>query len=127
MSDEIVLRLPDEPAFHNVAHLVVGGLAVRLNLTFENLEDVQLALEGLLGIVEGEVTVAVGLDEESGLRITVGPFECARLRRELEDAGQEVGLRSILEAVAEGVEVVERDGGCFVSVSKQVDRVAASR
>ena len=45
MSDEIILTLPEQPAFHDVAHLVVGGLGVRLNLTFENLEDLQTALD----------------------------------------------------------------------------------
>ena len=63
MSDEIVLTLPEHDEFRNVAHLVVGGLAVRLNLTFENLEDVQVALEGLLARAAGEVTVAVRLDD----------------------------------------------------------------
>src|SRR3954453_10210697 len=98
MSDEIVLTLPDHDEFRHVAHLVVGGLAVRLNLTFENLEDVQLALEGLLARAPGEITVAVRLaDDALGLR--VGPFACERLRAELDDDGGEVGLRRVLETV----------------------------
>ena len=40
-----------------VAHLVLGGLAVRLDLTIENLEDLQLALDALLGdVTESEVS-----------------------------------------------------------------------
>ena len=31
MTDEITLTLPREPEFHRVAHLVLGGLAVRLD------------------------------------------------------------------------------------------------
>ena len=46
--DTITLTLPPEREFQRVAHLVLGGLAVRLNLTLEALEDLQLALDGLL-------------------------------------------------------------------------------
>ena len=38
--DMIVLTLPPERDFHRVAHLVLGGLALRLNLTLEALEGV---------------------------------------------------------------------------------------
>jgi hypothetical protein len=120
--DEIVLTLPEQQGFHNVAHLVIGGLAVRLNLTFENLEDVQVALEGLLARANGEVTVAVRLDDH-GLGLGVGPFGCERLRGELADESAEVGLRRVLETVADSVEVVERDGGCWVDLRKRVERV----
>ena len=44
--DEITLTLPRDRDFHRVAHLVLGGLAVRLELTIETLEDLQLALVG---------------------------------------------------------------------------------
>ena len=37
--DEITLTLPRQRDFHRVAHLVLGGLAVRLELTIETLED----------------------------------------------------------------------------------------
>jgi hypothetical protein len=121
MSDEIVLTLPDHDEFRNVAHLVVGGLAVRLNLTFENLEDVQVALEGLLARANGEITVAVRLDD--GLAMRVGPFGCADLRRELDDETAEVSLRRILETVSDGIEVLELEDGCWVELRKTVERV----
>ena len=122
MSDEIVLTLPEQDEFRNVAHLVLGGLAVRLNLTFENLEDVQVALEGLLARAAGEITVAVRLDED-GLGMRVGPFGCAALRAELEDDRAEVGLRRVLETVADGIEVLDLDDGCWVGLRKKVERV----
>ena len=50
MTDEIVLTLPRDREFHGVAHLVVGGLGSRLDLTIEHLEDLQLALEALLRV-----------------------------------------------------------------------------
>ena len=45
--DRVQLTIPAEEDFHHVAHLVVGGLGVRLDLTFEDLDDVQVALEAL--------------------------------------------------------------------------------
>lgn len=123
MSDEIILTLPEQSAFHDVAHLVVGGLAVRLNLTLENLEDLQTALDGLLPRVGGEVTVAVRL-EDGALDVTVGPFACDPLRAELgRDGHEEVGLRRVLETVADALDVVERDGSCWVRLTKAVTAV----
>jgi len=122
MSDEIVLTLPEQDEFRNVAHLVLGGLAVRLNLTFENLEDVQVALEGLLARATGEITVAVRLDDD-GLGIRVGPFSCKSLRAELDDDRAEVGLRRVLETVSDGIQVVEVEDGCWVDLRKTVERV----
>ena len=43
--DQISLTLPADRDYYRVAHLVLGGLAVRLNLTFEHLEDLPIALD----------------------------------------------------------------------------------
>jgi anti-sigma regulatory factor (Ser/Thr protein kinase) len=123
MNDEIILTLPEQPAFHDVAHLVVGGLAVRLNLTFENLEDLQTALDGLLPRVGGEVTVAVRL-QDGTVNVTVGPFACDPLRAELGRQDTEgVGLRRVLETVADTLDVVEGEGSCWVRLTKAVTAV----
>jgi len=47
--DEIVLKLPREARWHSVVYLVLAGLAARLELTVEDIEDWQLALTELLG------------------------------------------------------------------------------
>jgi hypothetical protein len=117
--DEIRLTLPADEAFHGVAHLVLGGLAVRLNLTFENLEDLELALDALLERVEGdeEVTVRVRvLDGE--LQTLVGPF--LSVRAELEDGGGTLNLSRILAAVCDSVEISDRDGSEWVELTKRV-------
>jgi hypothetical protein len=125
MSDQIVLTLPDERALHGVAHLVIGGLAARLNLTIESLEDLQVALDGLLAEVDGEPTISVGI-EEGRLELTVGPFATASLHRRLdhEPEGDEVSLRRVLATVSDGFEVVDRDNSAWVAVSKRVETVA---
>jgi len=124
MSDRIVLTLPDERALHGVAHLVVGGLAARLNLTIESLEDLQVALDGLLAEVEGEPTISVGI-EEGRLELTVGPFSSELLHRSLDDdsGGGQVSLRRLLTTVSDGFEVLDRQGSAWVALSKRVETV----
>ena len=48
MTGAIKLKIPHQPSYHGVALLVVGGLAARLDVSYEQLEDVQLALESVL-------------------------------------------------------------------------------
>jgi anti-sigma regulatory factor (Ser/Thr protein kinase) len=122
-ADEITLRLPRERPFFGVAHLVVGGLAVRLDLSFEQLEDLQVALGELLDQHETdrEITVSVRVEDET-IHALVGPFD-ATLEQELaRDAGDSVGLRRVLETVVDGVEVTNRDGQPWVELTKAVKR-----
>jgi len=109
--DEITLTIPREEPFHEVAHLVLGGVAARLDLTFESIDDLETALDAVLerAAEEGEVTVQLRLAD--GAIITrVGPFAAERLRAELErDTPDEVTLRRILDTVVDSYEL-DADG-----------------
>ena len=61
MTDEIRLVIPAEQDFHGVARLVLGGVAARLDLSYEQLEDLQTALEALLRLRDDEDEIAVAL------------------------------------------------------------------
>ena len=116
-ADEITLTLPVEEEFQRIAHLVFGGLAVRLDLTFEHLEDMQLALEGLLERRgDDSVTVSVTVDDGK-LRTSIGPFAEAALE-DLESDDSELGLRRVLETVVDSYEVEQRDGARWVQLTK---------
>ena len=120
--DSITLTVPRQRPFYRVAHLVLGGLAVRLDLTFETLEDLQLALVGLLERDggDGDVTVSVTVEEEA-IRTRVGPFRGGTLRAALEqDDGEGVGLRRVLDTVADELEMTHRDDGEWVVLTKRV-------
>ena len=41
---DIRLKIPHEKPYHGIARLVVGGLAARLDLSYEHLDDLQLSL-----------------------------------------------------------------------------------
>ena len=118
MSDEITLVLPAQEDFHHIAHLVVGGLGARLELTYEQLEDLQVALEALLACRDddGDISVGIAVDDAQ-VRTTIGPFTADAIAG-LDRDGGELGLRRVLETVSDSVEVDERDGGAWVELSK---------
>ena len=120
--DEITLTVPRERPFYGVAHLVLGGLAVRLNLTLETLEDLQVALAGLLERTEPspEVTMRVRVLERV-LEAELGPFDGAGLRKELDrEPGEELGLRRILDAVVDEVRVDGREDTSWIVLRKML-------
>jgi anti-sigma regulatory factor (Ser/Thr protein kinase) len=119
--DEIVLTIPRERPFFGVAHLVLGGLGSRLNLTLEHLEDLQLGLDSLLmqHDGQGDVTLSIRI-REGAIETEIGPFPAA-LSDELGAESGGVGLRRILETVSDGVELGERDGEAWVTLTKNVD------
>jgi hypothetical protein len=105
MTDQITLTMPRERAFFGVARLVLAGLATRLDVTVDHLEDLELALDALLERRGGppEVTVTLGVE---GDELQGEPPETLSLRR-------------LLDAVVDRYEVVDRDGGAWVDLSKR--------
>jgi anti-sigma regulatory factor (Ser/Thr protein kinase) len=119
LSDEIQLVLPAEEDFRHIAHLVVGGLGARVDLTFEDLEDLQVALDALLACRHdgGDVSVVFRI-LEGAVRTDVGPFPEEAVE-ELARDDDELGLRRVLETVCDKVEVERRDGGSWVELTKR--------
>jgi anti-sigma regulatory factor (Ser/Thr protein kinase) len=117
--DEITLVLPAQEDFHHIAHLVTGGLGARLELTYEQLEDLQVALEALLACRadDGDISIGITVDD-SRVRTTVGPFADSAIA-ELDDDGAGLGLRRVLETVSDTLEVDRRDGAAWVELSKR--------
>ena len=122
MTDEITLTMPREREFLSVAHLVLGGVCIRLNVTVETLEDLQLAVDAILDRdhAPGDVTIALRVGESS-IETEVGPL-LDGVRLELErDTGEDVGLRRILDTLVDGVEIEERGDQVFLKLSKAAE------
>jgi hypothetical protein len=118
--DEIVLTLPAQEDFRHVAHLVVGGLAARRELTYDVLEDLQVAFDALLACRDDEGEIVMSLSVDGGeVRATVGPFTAASLAQ-LDSGPGELPLRRVLETVLDDVVIAERDGGSWVDLRKRV-------
>lgn len=120
MKDEIRLTLPAQEDFHPVAHLVVGGLAARRDVTYEDLEDLQVAFDALLGCRDddGDLVITLSVDD-GGVRASLGPFTGDALAQ-LDRGADELPLRRVLETVVDDVTIEQRDGSSWVSVTKRV-------
>jgi hypothetical protein len=123
-TDQIALTMPADDAFQRVAHLVLGGLASRHELTVETLDDLTLALDAVLGRyggLEEDVTVRVQIGDDD-IRTEIGGFRHANVPADLSHAaGDELDLRRILAAVCDEVEVSERDGAHWVELTKRLE------
>jgi anti-sigma regulatory factor (Ser/Thr protein kinase) len=126
VTDEITLVVPAQEDFHQIALLVMGGLGARLDLTYEDLDDLQTALESLLGCREDDKDISVAVAVvDGGVRTTVGPFGDGQLD-ELEHDSSGLGLRRVLETVADQFEVERRDGSEWVVLSKRTSAPAGA-
>lgn len=126
MSDEITLVIPAQEEFRRVAQLVVGGLGARLDLTYEDLDDLQTALDALFDCREDDGDLRVVVDVTDGcVRSTVGPFAGGQLD-ELDGDRSGLGLRRVLETVTDAFEV-ERDGArTWVVLTKKTKAAAGA-
>jgi len=118
VTDEITLTLPRDADFHRVAHLVLGGLAVRMDLTVENLEDLQIALDSILGRTEleaGDVTVRMAL-RDGALETRVGPLPSNVLDEIEREQDSALSLRRVLDSTVDDVHV----DGDTVRLTKKV-------
>jgi hypothetical protein len=115
MNDEIVLTIPRDREFHRVAHLIAGGLALRLDLTIETLEDLQLALGAVLDYADadGELTV-VFRNEDGVLETRVGPVDVTEELDRPDDG--DLNLHRVLATVVDDVKVE----GDWVRLTKRV-------
>lgn len=121
MSDEIRLTMPRQRPFYGVAHLVLGGVAARLDLTVEHLEELELALDGLLDRRDGgaEVTLALRVGD-GNLQARLGPFG-ERLRSDLAgEPGDDLSIRRLLDAVVDEYAVADQSDGTWVELRKQL-------
>jgi len=115
--DRIRLSVPPGREFHGTLRLVVGGIGARSQLTYEQVNELQLAVESLVAHrnASGDaVVVQAGVDDR-GVYLLVGPFEPE------DDAG---GLR-VAEWLVGSVGVVTLEDGQWLALSSTNDRAAA--
>jgi hypothetical protein len=124
-TDEIRLVIPAEEEFRPIAHLVAGGLALRLDVTYDDLEDLQVGIEALLALRDDPDELVMSLSADDGvLHATVGPFVPQLLTATESDGG--LDLRRVLDTVCDTHEVVERDDVAWVELTKKVAGMAGS-
>jgi len=120
VTDEVTLTLPAQEDFRHVAHLVVGGLGARREMTYEDLEDLQVAFDAILACRDDDEDIVVTMSVEGGVVCaSIGPFDETAVER-LDDGPEGLAPRRVLETVCDTVSIADRDGASWVEVTKHV-------
>jgi len=123
VAERIALEAPLHGEFGPVVRLIVGGIAERAQFGFEEMDDLQLAIERLLAEAGSDGRVSMAFDLSPGrIRASLGPLHEAGLARALQEpdgASSELTLRKILNTVVDsfGVEAAA-DGEIVVRLEK---------
>lgn len=124
MADRITLRAPLDGSFGPVVRLIVGGISERAELGFEQMDDLQLAIERLHAEAggSGRLTLAFELSGEQ-VRVRIGPLEEGGLADALQQpqVPGSLTLARVLDTVVDsyGVEAAS-DGRLFIRIVKRV-------
>ena len=108
--DAIAVTVPAERRFLGVVNLVLGGLCTRLDFPYEQVDDLQLAVDSVLapGRPHGaDVTLEAEADE-GRLRLLVGPL--AR------GTADQPGLQRVLGPLVGASRAVEREGAEWIAI-----------
>jgi hypothetical protein len=113
--DQITLTMPTESRFRGVATLVLGGVGSRLDLPYERVDDLQLAVLSVLEASDGDrVTVEVEAAPEK-VFVSVGPLD--------ESRAADGGLTRVLDPLVDSVERSRRDEGVWLTL--RIERAPA--
>jgi len=124
-TEEIRLVIPAEEDFRPIAHLVTGGLAMRLDVTYDDLDDLQVGIEALLALRDDADELVVSLSADDGvLRASLGPFPPDKVHEGGSDG--DLDLHRVLETVCDTHEVEERDGSAWVELTKRIASAGAA-
>ena len=119
----IELEAPLSRDFEPVVRLIIGGIAERVDFAFEDIDDLQLAVERLLAEASRQRSIRLSFEIAEGrVRTLVGPLSESAVADALRDGAVAPGaltLKRVLETVVDsfGVEEVS-DGGIFVRLEK---------
>jgi 2-keto-3-deoxy-6-phosphogluconate aldolase len=128
LRERIDLEAPLSGDFQAVVRLIIGGIAERVDFAFEEIDDLQLAVERLLA--EAGTVGSVQLSFEvgaNGIRTRVGPLSEHKVAEALRDGDAVPGqltLRRILQTVVDSFGVDEAEDGRIVVRLEKVKGVA---
>jgi len=120
LSDALVLTFPNESRFFALVRLVLSGLAAQLDLPYEQVDDLQLAVEGALA---GEsppgdvVTLRIEPREES-LSVSLSPISSGASSNA--EGGDGLGFNRIAGKLVDVVEIVTVDGSDWLRLEKRI-------
>jgi hypothetical protein len=118
LAERIVLEAPLDGAFQPVIRMIIGGIAERVDFGFEEIDDLQLAVERLLAEAGDEGSVRLSFEVGNGtVRTRVGPLRETAITEALQGPLPPPGyltLRRILQTVVDSFGVEEAASGHVV-------------
>ena len=139
MTETVALSFPRDSRYYAVARLVVGGMAAPLQMSYDALDDLQLAISSLLdhedltplvpadGVEDdGQVHLRLDVDDDR-LVASIGSFAAGSLERAFEHSAQQggdLGLRRLLDTIVDDVRVETQSDGEWVTLTKHVKALA---
>ncbi len=125
VSDQIELSAPLDGDFATVVRVIVGGISAQADLGFEEMDDLQLAIERLYAEAGGQERVTLDFDLAPGyVCVRLGPLR----ERGLADALQRgpvagaLTLKRVLDTLVDSYGVEEAaDGQVFIRIVKLVN------
>ena len=119
LMDRIVLTMPTDARLQGVATLVLGGIGSRLQLPYERMDDLQLAVLSVLAATGDEtVTIEVGAGEAS-IEVAVGPLA--------DGSTTDLALSRVLDRLVDSVEAADREGRPWLSLRIERAPTAAAQ
>jgi hypothetical protein len=116
--ERIDLEAPLGGDFQPVIRLIIGGIAERVDFGFEEIDDLQLAVERLLAEAGSQESVQLSFEVGEGhVRTRVGPLQERAIAEALQDGEQipgELTLKRILETVVDSFGVEDPTGDDIV-------------
>jgi len=102
VTDTIVLTIPNEAAYRGVATLVLGGVGTRLDLPYERMDELQLAVLSVLDAIDGG-HATVELEMADGVvDVSIGPLT--------QGTGDDPALARVVDRLVDGRASTRRDG-----------------
>jgi hypothetical protein len=128
MGEALVLTFPNEPRFLALVRLVLSGLAAQLDLPYERVDDLQLAVEGALaseGPPGDEVTLRFEPRKEA-LSVLMSPVAGRSIPEYRPGRSDALGFDRIAAELVDAVEVVTVDGKDWLRLEKRIPASAGT-
>jgi anti-sigma regulatory factor (Ser/Thr protein kinase) len=125
--ERIELEAPLSGDFQAVVRLIIGGIAERVDFAFEEIDDLQLAVERLLAEAGQVGSVHLSFEVGGGaIRTRVGPLSEAAVAEALRDGDTRPGLTlpRILQTVVDSFGVEDAGDGAIVVRLEKLKGVA---
>jgi len=118
MTDGVFLEIPSEPTLLPTVRMVVGGMAARVDLSVDELDDVYMALEEVFYACHaksGQDRCSMRVSAAEGvLTMELGPFTAPSVAERLSEPGCSLVARVVALEVRSSA-----DGGTTVVMTKR--------